>query len=118
MESFNYYALIVSFYAGIFDQIKQGIAFEMAAAMSNNDLWAYPEDENRLSNLIVEIHYLNVQYAMNKAFIATQIEFYRDLLESIKEDDLTEWLNEEEIEHLNESILILNSNIDNFYNKI
>lgn len=117
MENFKYYELIASFYSTIFNIIRQGSEFNMAVNRTLDAYWFYPEPENRLSNLIVLIHCLHVEYAMNKEFTKNQTEFYKKQLESIKEDDLTGWLNEEEIEHLNESILILNSNIDNFYNK-
>lgn len=117
MTNFKYYELIAFFYAGIFDQIKQGVAFEMAVNISVDSFWLYPEQENRLSNLILHIHFLNVKYAMNKSFNANQIEVYKNQLELIKNDDFTEWLKPDELEHLNESIYNLNAEIENFLHK-
>jgi hypothetical protein len=117
MSNFKYYELIAFFYAGIFGQIKQGIAFEMAINVSFDSFWLYPEDDNRLSNLIVLIHYLNVEYATHKVFTEKQVELYKNQLELIKDDDLAIWLKEEELEHLNETILQLNSEIDDFLSK-
>jgi hypothetical protein len=117
MTDFKYFELIAYFYSGIFGQIKQGIEFDMAVSIKLDSYWFYPETENRLSNLIVLIHCLNVRYAMNKVFTVKQIEVYRNQLELIKDDDLTIWLNQEEIEHLNETISQLNTEIDDFLSK-
>ena len=117
MINFRYFELIAFFYAGIFDQIKQGTAFEMAVNISFDSFWSYPEQENRLSNLILTIHGLNVDYAMNKSFAAKQIEIYENHLEWIKSDDLTRLLEPYELEHFNETIYNLNIEIDRFRKK-
>jgi hypothetical protein len=117
MNRFNYFQLIAYFYNGVFDQIKQGSNFEMAVNQSEDDSWLYPESDNRLSNLVVFIHFLNIKYAMHKTFTAKQIEVYKNQLELIKDDDLSVWLAQEELEHFHETIYNLNAEIDNFLNK-
>jgi hypothetical protein len=114
MTTFKYFELIAFFYAGIFEQIKQGIAFDMAVNISFDNLWLFPEHENRLSNLILQTQYLNVKYAMHKSFTPKQIEVYKNQLELVNNEDLVFWLNPDELEHLNETIYNLDSEIDIF----
>ncbi|MDX2282360.1 MAG: hypothetical protein NW218_22405 [Saprospiraceae bacterium] len=117
MNRFNYFQLIAYFYNGVFDQIKQGSNFEMAVNQSEDDSWLYPESDNRLSNLVVFIHFLNIKYAMHKTFTAKQIEVYKNQLELIKDDDLSVWLAPEELEHFNETVFLLNYEIETFLQK-
>lgn len=114
MTNFKYFELIAFFYTGIFDQIKQGIAFDMAVNISFDCLWLFPEQENRLSNLVVLIQNAHIKYAMNKTFTEKQIEVYKRQLELIKNDDLTTWLSPDELEHFNETVYNLNVEIDDF----
>jgi hypothetical protein len=117
MTNLKYYRLIAYFYSTIFDIVKQNVEIDIALSRTLDGYWFYPEDENRLSNLIVVIHFMNVEYAMNKVFTKAQIKLYKDQLELIKDDDLTIWLNEEELTDLNETISQLNTEIDDFLNK-
>jgi hypothetical protein len=114
MKNLKYFELIAYFYSSIFSQMKQGIDFDMALNSRLDDYWFYPEFENRLSNLIVEIQYLNVKYATHKKFTEKQIEGYRHQLELIKNDDLNIWLSPDELEHFNETVYNLNAEIDDF----
>lgn len=111
MENFQYFELIAFFYRGIFDQIRQGQSFEQAVNSTLDDFWLYPEHENRLANLIVQIQYLFVIYSMTKSFTPKQIEVYKTQLDLVKNDDLNTWLNQEELAHLNESIIDMNEYI-------
>jgi hypothetical protein len=114
MSNFKYFELIAYFYSSIFAQVKQGIDFDMAVNSRLDDYWFFPEYENRLTNLVVQIQYLNVKFAMNKSFTAKQIEIYKHQLELIKNDDLTAWLSPDELEHFNETVYNLNAEIDDF----
>ena len=117
MTDFKYFELIAYFYSSIFAQVKQGIDFDMAVNSTLDGYWSFPEYENRLSNLIVQIQYLNVKFAMNKSFTAKQIEIYKHQLELIKNDDLATWLSLDELEHFNETVYHLNAEIDDFLQK-
>lgn len=114
MTDFKYYELIAFFYHSIFDQIKQGIAFDMAVNISLDSFWFYPEHEHRLSNLIVLIQSFHVTYAMDKSFTKKEIDVYKNQLELIKNDDLSIWLSPDELEHFNESVFNLNAEIEDF----
>lgn len=117
MKTFNYFELIAFFYSGIFNLIKQGSSFDMATNQSQDDFWHYPEIQNRLSNLVTFIHFLNIKYALHKKFTAQQIEVYKHQLELIKNDDLTAWLRPDELEHFNETVYNLNAEIEEFLSK-
>jgi hypothetical protein len=117
MKTFNYFQLIAFFYSGIFDLIKQGSNFDMATNQSQDDFWHYPESDNRLSNLVSFIQFLNIKYALNKTFTERQIEVYRHQLELIKNDDLTTWLSLDELEHFDETVYNLNAEIEDFLSK-
>jgi hypothetical protein len=118
MRTFNYFQLIAFFYSGIFDLIKQGSNFEMATNRTLDDFWHYPENENRLSNLVILIQNAHIKYAMYKTFTARQIEVYKHQLELIKDDDLTLCLCPDELEHFNETVYNLNAEIDDFLQRI
>lgn len=117
MTNFKYFELIAYFYSSIFGQVKQGIDFDMAVNSRLDDYWFFPEYENRLTNLVVQIQYLHIKYAMYKNFTAKQIEGYKTQLELIKDDDLSVWLAPEELEDFNENIFLLNYEIETFLQK-
>jgi hypothetical protein len=117
MTNFKYFELIAYFYSSIFDQVKQGIDFDMAVNSRLDDYWFFPEYENRLTNLVVGIQYLNVKFAIHKTFTAKQIEVYKTQLELIKDDDLSVWLAQEELEDFNETVFLLNYEIETFLQK-
>jgi hypothetical protein len=117
MKKIKYFETIALFYSGIFDQIKQGIDLNSAISIEFDSDWQYPEKENRLSNLIVLIHCLDTVYALHKSFTSKEIELYQEHLAFIKDEDLTQWLDKDELEHFNETVFLLNYEIETFLQK-
>lgn len=117
MKKIKYFETIALFYSGIFDQIKQGIDLNSAISIEFDRSWQYPEKENKLSNLIVLIHYLDTVYALHKSFNIKEIELYKEHLEFIKDEDLIQWLDKDELEDFNENIFLLNYEIETFLQK-
>ncbi len=114
MKKINYFEIIALFYSGIFDQIKQGIDFNSAIAIEFDSSWQFPEEEHRLSNFIILIHCLSATYALRKAFTMKEIELFRGYHDITKYEELQLSLNQEELEHLDETIYNLNFEINNF----
>ncbi len=115
MNNINYFQVIAFFYSGIYNQIKQNRTFEQSLHSEHEDMWLYPENENLLNNLIVNIHYLNVIYAMRKNFTIKQIELHKSHLKLVHENiNIQALLSEDEYEHFTETLNQLNYEIENW----
>ena len=115
MTSYKYYELIASYYAVIFDCVKQGTNIDQSNIRSYDDLWLFPESENYLHNLVVYIQFMKVIYALRRAFTHKLIEVYKKQLQLVQENiKVSDWLSEEELEHFNETVDQLNYEIENW----
>ena len=56
-------------------------------------------------------------YSLHKSFSKKEIEVFTAYFEWAKYDDLTQWLDSDELEHFNETVYHLNAEIDDFLQK-
>ncbi len=114
MENFTYFELISFFYRSLFDQIRQGISIDQSIGISLDSFWDYTNQPSDLQNIIVLIESMNVEFNLTKNYRSQTIKMYKELLERISSVEFSKFMNENEIEVFQESIEVLNNEIEMF----
>lgn len=111
MENWKYYQLIATFYRALFALIAQGVKINDAIHRVFEDFYFFPEEKNTLSNFVSKIQYINVLYSLDKNINTELVNSFKLHLNKINEIKLEDYLDSEEIEHLEESIDEVNHKI-------
>ncbi len=114
MQNFTYFELITFFYRSLFDQIRQGISVKQSIGISLDSFWDYSTQPSDLQNIIILIESINVEFSLTKNYRNQPIKMYKELLGKISTMEISKFMNENEIEVFQESIEVLNNEIEVF----
>ena len=112
MGNWKYYQLIATFYGAFFDLVGQGVTYGDAINRVFNDFWFFPEENNKLVNLISLTQYIEVKFSMDNKINNDLVVLFNSQIEKMNSINLEENLTLEEIEHLTETIDEINYKID------
>ncbi len=111
MNDFNFFERIAFFHKGVYYQVRQGMPMNQAIGFSFDDSWRYPEEENKLSNFVTLIEYINTELCLYKRIDKKSVELFKNLLEEVLKIDLKSYMSEYEIEMFKEYIMVLNADL-------
>lgn len=86
----------------------------IANARTLDDFWDHSNHPSNLQNLIVLIESMNVEFTLNKNYRNQTIKMYEELLGKLSSVETNKFMNENEVEVFQESIEILNNQIEEF----
>jgi hypothetical protein len=111
MNDFNFFERISFFHKGVYYQVRQGMPMNQAIGFSFEDSWRYPEEDNKLSNFVILIEYINTELCLYKRIDKRSVELFKNLQEEVMKIDLKSYMSEYELEVFNGCLMVLNADL-------